>query len=259
MHSIINSNKAHYNHVLNKLQDYMLTETTMSNIFLQINKKKQDDTPKKNAREQVSGELFKKDKESERFFYPKEADQLFWCFYIIQHGFEKYEYPGTTSFVNEKSEKFKCIEHMRTNKQQLKSKKIKNIKEDVEDELANKQKIGMKTFVALCISHNINFMYIQKRKCFEMIFDELSPVYVIHCINNKDSSGQNYCYEQNVSKEQINKYRDEYFNWESFDKPLKAISSYKLEELMELSKKMGLSELSKKTKKELYEFLVMNL
>jgi hypothetical protein len=86
---------------------------------------------------------------------------------------------------------------------------------------------------------------------------------VVHCANNSDSSAYKYCYEQNVSKEQLEKYRTEYFNWESFDKPLKAMSSYKLDELAEFVKKMGLSEsgidLSKKNKKDLYEMLVMNL
>jgi hypothetical protein len=106
-------------------------------------------------------------------------------------------------------------------------------------------------------------MYIHKRKCFEIIFDEESPVYVVHCINNADCSAYKYCYQQNVTKEQLEIYRTEYFNWESFDKPLKAMSSYKLDELTELAKRLGLSEnsgdLSKKTKKDLYEMLVMNM
>jgi hypothetical protein len=189
MHSTIN-NKEDYNHVLNKLQDYMLTGKVLARTFYQ--------QPVKNE----SGSILVKNnvskfipqkKEVDRFFYPKEKDQLYWCFFIIHNGFEKYEYPGTTSFVNEKEEKFKLIEHMRNNKQQLKTKKIKNIKEDIEDELANKQTIGMKTFVALCVVHNINIMYIHKRKCFELIIDDHLPTHVVHCINNKDSSAFNYC------------------------------------------------------------------
>jgi len=259
MHSVINK-QTDYNHVLNKLQDYMLTGKVLAKTFYQQGSdnehKSKTETPKPVT------QIIQK-KEPERFFYPREKDQLFWCFFIIQNGFEKYEYPDATSFVNEKTIKFKLIEYMRNNKQQLKSKKIKNIKEDVEDELANKQIIGMKTFIALCISHNINIMYIHKRKCFEILFDDQSPTYVVHCINNNDSSAYKYCYEQNVSKEQLEKYRTEYFNWDSFDKPLKAMTSYKLDELVKLATKMGLSEngtdLSKKTKKDLYEMLVMNL
>jgi hypothetical protein len=261
MHSTVTS-KEDYNHVLNKLQDYMLTGKVLARTFYQQGSSIQNKT--KNEETKLEPKIFqKKDKEVNNFFYPKEKDGLFWCFFIIQNGFEKYEYPDATSFVNEKTTKFKLIEHMRHNKQQLKSKKIKNIKEDVEDELANKQTIGMKTFIALCISHNINIMYIHKRKCFEIIFDEESPVYVVHCINNADCSAYKYCYQQNVTKEQLEIYRTEYFNWESFDKPLKAMSSYKLDELTELAKRLGLSEnggdLSKKTKKDLYEMLVMNM
>lgn len=261
MHSTV-TNKEDYNHVLNKLQDYMLTGKVLARTFYQQGSSSQNKT--KNEETKLELKIFqKKDTEVNNFFYPKEKDGLFWCFFIIQNGFEKYEYPDTTSFVNEKTTKFKLIEHMRHNKQQLKSKKIKNIKEDVEDELANKQTIGMKTFIALCISHNINIMYIHKRKCFEIIFDEESPVYVVHCINNADCSAYKYCYQQNVTKEQLEIYRTEYFNWESFDKPLKAMSSYKLDELTELAKRLGLSEngcdLSKKTKKDLYEMLVMNM
>ena len=267
MHSAI-TKQTDYNHVLNKLQDYMLTGKVLARTFYQQSTITSNSTSNdsvsthKNEKPKLAPQIIQK-KEPERFFYPREKDQLYWCFFIIQNGFEKYEYPGTTTFVNEKTEKFKLIEQMRNNKQQLKIKKIKNIKEDVEDELANKQTIGMKTFIALCISHNINIIYIQKRKCFEILFDDQMPTHVVHCINNADSSAYKYCYEQNVSTEQLEKYRTEYFNWESFDKPLKAMSSYKLDELVEMSKKMGLTEtgmdLSKKTKKDLYEMLVMNL
>ena len=282
MHSETTIINKEYNHVLINLQDYMLNGKVLARTYYQHSDEensKRNNKNLKNEKQQHKHQYNQQNqqnqhnqqpqpkikKEQERFFYPSEKDQLFWCFYIIQHGFEKYEYPGITAFVNEKAEKFKCIEHLRTNKQQLKIKKIKNIREDIEDELANKQTIGMKTFIALCIAHNINIMYIHKRKCFEIVFDNQSPVFVVHCINNADSSAFKYCYEQNVSPEQLSKYREDYFNWESIEKPLKAISSYKVDELCELCKKLGLTEtnpgldLSKKTKKYLYELLVMSL
>jgi hypothetical protein len=201
----------------------------------------------------------------DKFFYPEQKDSLYWCYFIIKNGFAKYEYPNVTSFVNEKIDKFKSIELLRINKQQLKLKKIKNLKEDVEDELANKERIGMKTFIALCVADNINILFIHKRKCFEIIFDEQddAPIHVVHQI---DSPTLHYSYETIVSKDQIKKYRTEYFKWESVDKPLKAISSYKSEELVDLCKKLDISavaldnsSLKKKTKKDLYELLIMNI
>jgi len=193
------------------------------------------------------------------FFIPKEVDGLFWCFYVISRGFAAYEYPGATSFANEKAEKFKLIEKLRTTKQALKCKKIKNVKEDVEDELANKSKIGMKTFIALCIAENINVLFINKRKCFELVFDEDAAFHVVHKYDNPEK----YCYEMNCSPDDLKKYRTTFFNWESMDKPIKAMSSYKTDELLELCKRLGLDEkvdnLNKKTKKDLYELLICNL
>jgi hypothetical protein len=61
----------------------------------------------------------------------------------------------------------------------------------------------------------------------------------------------------------MKKYREEYFNWESVEKPLKAISSYKVEDLVLLCQKLGLADkgvdLSKKKKKDLYELAIMTL
>jgi hypothetical protein len=160
--------------------------------------------------------------------------------------------------VNEKEEKFKCIELLRKHKQELKIKKIKNIKEDVEDELANKC-IGMKTFIALCVVSNVNIMYIHRRKCFEIIFDEQLPFHVVHCFDNDLS--KKYCYETNITKEKIDNYRETLFKWENVDKPLKAISSYKLEDLHNLCKQLviDLTNIKNKTKKDLYELILMNL
>jgi hypothetical protein len=261
MHS--NNVKPDYNHVINNLQDYMLNVKVLARTFYQ--QPIENELSRNNCitlKQHQQPQKVQK-KEPEKFFYPKEKDQLFWCFYIIHNGFEKYEYPDISSFVNEKNEKFRCIEHLRNNKQQLKIKKIKNLKEDVEDELANKERIGMKTFIALCIAHNINVLYIHRRKCFEIIFDDQSPTHVVHCINNSDSSAYNYCYEHTLEKDQLEKYRNEYFNWHNVEKPLKAISSYKLDDLISFCKKLGLTnneiDLSKKNKKYLYELLISNL
>jgi len=216
------------------------------------NLKNQDTTPA------VIATATKTNKDSS-FFIPQEKDGLFWCFYVIKNGFAAYEYPGATSFVNEKTEKFKLIEYLRTKKQILKTKKIKNIKEDVEDDLANKNKIGMKTFIALCAADNINILFIHKRKCFELMCEEDNPFHIIHWQENPEK----YCYEMNASKEIIDKYKTTLFKWESLEKPLKAMTYYKVDELMELCKKLGLEEkmssAGKKTKKDLYELLIMNL
>ena len=251
---------ANYNRVINDLQDYMLYGKLLVQSLKtrsKINVKHKIMTTNEDIFEKEKEKLMKKEKE--RFFYPSQKDQLYWCFFIMKNGFTAYEYPDVSSFVNEKTEKIKCVTMLRDNKQQLKGKKIKNIKEDVENELVNCSTISMKTFIALCVVANINVLYIQKRKCFEMIFDEDSPIHVVH-----DMLNGKYCYEPDASKEQIEHYRKKMFKWESIDKPLKAVGSYTSDELVELSKQLGLEtmksgENKKKTKNELYEQIVLNI
>ena len=176
--------------IVEDLQKYMLTET-----FVKTNTHRVADPVNKRAVKPKTADLNVSAKNTQypSFFYPEQADQLFWCFYIIKNGFLMYEYPGNTSFINEKKEKFKCIEYLRENKALLKEKKIKNIKEDIEDELANKEKIGVKTFIALCIAHNIRVLFIHNRKCFDSDKDNTGKVSVVHYDNNKK-----YCYEHDV-------------------------------------------------------------
>ena len=242
----------------NKYDDYMLTGKTLISA-LKYNRDNNINNNQKNEKSLGNTKLVETNTKESSFFIPQEKDGLFWCFYVIKNGFAAYEYPGATSFVNEKAEKFKLIESLRTKKQVLKTKKIKNIKEDVEDDLANKSKIGMKTFIALCAADNINILFIHKRKCFELICEDDNPFHVIHWQENPEK----YCYEMNASKEVLDNYRNTLFKWESLEKPLKAMTSYKVDELMDLCKKLGLEEkmntAGKKTKKDLYELLIMNI
>jgi len=191
------------------------------------------------------------------FFIPSQKDTLFWIFYAIKNGFSKYEYPGNTSYSNEKTEKFALIELIRAKKDLLKTKKIKNLKEHVEDELANRERIGMKTFIALCIVSGINVLFIHRRKCFHLLDDKNgSTVHVVHML-----SPISFQYELDVTQEKIEYYQNELFTWESVDKPIKAISNFKVDELQELCKQLGLTvdKMKKLGKKDLYEMILMEL
>ena len=258
-------NYSNNNNLLNRLEEFMLTDEKINSFIKKDTVPEKKDTRKNEMKESLN-------KQQNNFFVPKEKDNLFWIFYIIKNGFSKYEYPNTTSFVNEKAEKFNLIESLRLKKHILKINKIKNIKEDVEDELANKEKIGMKTFIALCAAENINILFIHKRKCFHLLANNLeegsgsgsgseveegnSAIY--HVIHQYDKP-ERYCYELNTGLEQWNKYKTDFFHWESLEKPMKAISSYKVDELTSVCKQLGLVCDSKKSKKDLYEWILMNL
>jgi len=291
-----------YNHVLNNLQDYMLTSKLINMATKSINNN--DDILKNKSIIEPEPELvliprsrkvpipdsidnsvliedihYKKVNSETRsiskttpdtsansissldLYYPKQKDTLFWCYFIIKNGFAAYEYPGTTTFVFEKEEKFKSVEILRENKQDLKANKIKNIKEHVEDELINKERIGMKTFIALCIANKLNVLFIHKRKCFDLVsnLDLDAKTHIVVCEDNLKCAHK-YGVEIEIDDKKAAYYKDNYFKWESVDKPLKAMGSYKSEELSTLCGKIGIDlSKSQKTKKEMYELIITNM
>jgi hypothetical protein len=203
-------------------------------------------------------------------YYLKQKDSLFWCFFILKYGLSKYEMEiGNQHFVVEKQEKFHYIETLRQNKELLKMHKIKPLS-GIEDDLANKERISIKTFFALCIIENINILLVDKRKIYEIQMNDESVVNVVH----RNSVSYEHYIELGANSESVAKYRETYFKVSGFDDTIKAISAYKVNELLELCDKLGINIKESKTnesvekgsiikkvkysKKDIYEFIVMN-
>ena len=197
-------------------------------------------------------------------YYIKQKDSLFWCFFILKYGLSKYEMEiGNQHFVVERQEKFHYIETLRQNKELLKMHKIKPLS-GIEDDLANKERISIKTFFALCIIENINILLVDKRKIYEVQMNDDLNVNVVH------RNSVSYEHYIEFSAESVAKYRETYFKVSGFDDTIKAMSAYKVDELMDLCDKLGInikdakanvSPIVKKvkySKKDIYEFIVMN-
>ena len=193
-------------------------------------------------------------KTQEDVFYPQYTDKLFWCFYIILHGMDKYNEIGNKVFSIEKDEKIQYVEKFRKCKDKFKVNKISL--QIVEDELANNPWITTKTLHALCVYHNISIMLVWDRKYHNFFYGD--KVSIIH--KNKDR----YCLDmtENVQPK-INKITSEYLYIDNLEKPIKCMSFYKIDDLVELCKKLNIHEADsngkKKTKKHLYEEIVKNI
>jgi hypothetical protein len=219
--------------------------------------------------------LPKKEKPIDTNYYLKQKDSLFWCFFILKYGLSKYEMEiGNQHFVVEKQEKFHYIETLRQNKELLKIHKIKPLS-GIEDDLANKERISIKTFFALCIIENINILLVDKRKIYEIQMNDDPVVNVVH----RNSVSYEHYIELGATAESVAKYRETYFKVSGFDDTIKAMSAYKVDELLELCDKLGININESKTneynanesvekgsvikkvkysKKDIYEFIVMN-
>ena len=132
------------NHVLNDLQDYMLTSKNLSRFL-----KYQTPKPDKQLSQKKQKPIIEYKKREIEIYKPIQKDSLFWCFYILKHGYSNYEMEiNNQYFTIEKQEKIKYIGMLRKNKDILKIYKIKPLTE-IEDDLANNERISIKTFFCI--------------------------------------------------------------------------------------------------------------
>ena len=174
---------------------------------------------------------------------------------------------GNQHFQIEKQEKFKYIDQFRktSNKDLLKMHKIKPLTL-LEDDLANQERISIKTFFALCIVENINIILIDKRKIYEVLTTDDPKIHIVH----RNSVTYEHHIELDILPETIDMYKETYYKMPTFDVSLKSIASYKVEELLELCQKLDINVNSntindnainnkkKISKKDIYELLVQN-
>jgi|MDSZ01.3.fsa_nt_gb hypothetical protein len=226
---------------VDKLRDYMLYEKTINN-FDKRSLKKNKEVEKKNI---VS---------LDNIFFPKEKDQLFWCFYILQHGMENYHLI-TNKYSEEKKTKIKIAESLKENKNLFKPSKIS--RHIVENELVNDKRISMKTIHVLCYIYKINIIYIKNSTYYEIITDEDKPFYLINEVNNEFGC-RNF-----VLSHKLEHYKENFWKLENIGKPLKAISNYKTGEIKEIAERLKIDlynkNQTKKTKKDLYENILDHL
>jgi hypothetical protein len=231
-----------YNDVVKKLQHYMLDENNIqkSQIHLVVNKEPQKSvvTLKHSIKHQL--------------FCPREKDSLFWCFYVMKHGDTSYEMLKHRNFITEKKLKFEYIEQIRGNKEVIKTYKFATLTH-LENNLANDERIDMKTFLSLCVIENINVIYINKKTYFKLLMNDANSIHVIHYLDN-----YKFGHEQKIISDDITR---NLFQLDSIDKPIKAISAYKVQELIDICNKLSIESTCKesgktKSKKDLYELLI---
>jgi hypothetical protein len=109
----------------------------------------------------------------------------------------------------------------------------------------------------------MHVMVVDKRSYIDFfVKDDQDDLLVSPYVLKKNEVGR-YGYEYKISDSKRNEYREQLFTWESWDKPLKAFSSYKTDDLVRICKALALPfqkniENKEKTltKKEMYDQLV---
>jgi hypothetical protein len=233
-----------YNDVVTKLQHYMLDENNIRKSQIQLGVNKEPPKPLVNNIIKYSNK--------HQLFCPREKDSLFWCLYVMKHGDASYEMLKHRNFITEKKLKFESIEQIRKNKEIIKMYKFATLTH-LENNLANDERLDVKTFLSLCVIENINVIYINKKTYFKLSMNDTNTIHVIHSLDN-----YKFGHEQKMISDDI---INNLYPLESIDKPIKAISAYKVQELVDICNQLSIETTCKesgktKPKKDLYESLI---
>lgn len=190
---------------------------------------------------------------------PGLIDSLFWCLYIINYGYNDFQQITRNHRVKQLEIQSQLIDKITKDKSCMKNTNFKftnvAIQELTSDLMSITKAINYNMALGLCVLYKINVC----------IIDNSKGVY-IKLISSSDVEIPTYA----IYREKLNTYSvdiealtadklsdmEGMICLESYLRPLKTISNYKIDELMEQAKKFELLEDGKKYKKqELYELV----
>jgi hypothetical protein len=204
-----------------------------------------------------------------QYFTPSQSNSLFWCFYIIYNGFASYEYESNY-FTAEQQFKIQTIEKVKKGEGKTSLKEHKISKTCFESGLLGSTNINAKTLYALCLCYNLNIFYIYKNTYYEMISSIEKPIHIIKY--NAETNNYSICLPVDINatetlskhSDYIEKIKEKYWKLDSLDKPLRPVTVYSVQDLVNICSKLDIAVVcettnKKKTKAELYSSILQKL
>lgn len=229
----------------------------------------QMETPDENTIEDIDREdTIVQPREERSLITPRQPDTLFWCLYIIRYGYNDYVQIDRNYGVKELEEKQKILEFVKENKVNMKNTnyKITNVAiQEIMSELMTQQKqTSFLCLTAVSVYYNINLLIInEKTKCMlefwvnkERVSDAFHDDNTFTYLLYKDEFGKYSVQIEYIPSSKIIELREKYIVLEQYNKYLKALSNYRLEDLENLAKKLNVYDSNVKYKKgDLYEMV----
>lgn len=197
-----------------------------------------------------------KEEEEKNVISPKQKDSLFWCVYISNYGYKEYIKVDRNYGAKEIELKQQISTFLINNKKYLSNSNYKmsqiKLKEITSDLLTNYKETNYNMLFGLSAYFKINYYIVHPNN-----------KYIIKISGNKDNTTNYLLYLDNYKKYSISlsevteeELKEKYFLIENYLKPIKSINNYKMEELLNLSKKLNIKQEDKKYKKqELYDLI----
>ena len=184
-------------------------------------------------------------------------DNLFWIFYTLNNEISKEDLNKINKFKYEKNIKFDIIDEVKKNKNKIKQHKF--TLNTIEDNLINDSKITYKTFLILCLIHNINLVIILDDKIYTTLISDESKAVIksenfkiidIKRKHSKDIVSSNLVINIiDISDSILTETLNNLYYVDNIEKPLKSISSYSLNDLTNIADKININYYTENCKK----------
>jgi hypothetical protein len=186
-------------------------------------------------------------------YYPDKKDTLFWCLYIAKNDLHIYK-TITQGYSNiEMEEKQKIMECIKKQPSCLKNTNVKitNIAiQEIMSDIVTNASLTVSTLIAMAIYYKTRIILTKERKFYINICptDEHDRTLILH----KNVKGE-YGIDLDVTEGKIKQIETEQLCLHRHDKPLDAISNFSVDELRQLAARLGVDQIVKYKKNELYQ------
>jgi len=193
-------------------------------------------------------------KNLDSIIFPEKMDNLFWSIFISVYGYTEYETIGRCYSNREISEKQNIMEFIKKNPKSLKNmdKKItKAMTQEILSDIMSNKKTTLYVLPAFALFYKKNIIILNEKNkniYLKINLVENTKEYILLIKNKKGFFGV----DTDITSEKIQNIFDTKFCLEHYNKPLKAISNYKSDELNSIGEMMGLNIDIKLKKQELY-------
>ena len=174
-------------------------------------------------------------------FAPIKQDSLFWCAYTVHHGEADYWVIGNKYKNAELAEKQKMVDFINSDTARFKRcfPKMSNVGiQEIAAELMVDKKTSWKTFFAMCAYYEFRAIVVYDNTYldFSPISDASISTYLFH----RTKEGHISVLTEPVSAERLAEIKTTHLCLDQNpEKPLKAASNYKVDELIDLAERLG--------------------
>lgn len=245
IHDIFVNKKVETQSDIASFKEFMYTTTTFNNYRSIIN----DNDDNNNTMLKKPDELVRIE---DTTIIPEHKDQLFWCCYIGKYGLDKYNEIKHRAGNIEMEEKQRISEYFKNNPNFLKNinqKMTKARTQEIISEIMINNKVTLNVLPAFALYYKVRIMILKENRIYLNISSEDNYETTILMSKTTD---HDYNIDICVNDSKIQKIIENCYCLYSHEKPLKAISNFKMDELIELASKMDVDTSQKIPKNELY-------